>query len=226
MFFFNKVFLLILLLLFNAFCNDKASKFQKNKNSFKKNHEKTRLNTDHVYHLVKAGDTWIHLSIKYKVSIKEFLKINHEKKLKIGVLIKLPFKKKIALKKPETTFKNLNFIIPTQKGSIIQNYGKKKAIMNYGIFFKSKNNQNQVYASEKGIINYVGFLRGYGKSLFLVHSNGWVSVYSGFKKLYKQAGEKVFKGEIIGIYNKQLFFSIFQKGEPFNPNKVIRLEKN
>ena len=144
---------------------------------------------------------------------------------------KIDSKKKISkrIKKTKSKLKrsfskNSKFIWPV-KGELISKYGKSnKGFFNDGININSKLNQ-KVSASNDGVIIYSGNeIPGYGNLILIKHSQNWITAYAHLGKVSIERGEKVKKGQIIGLVGKtgnvrkpQLHFEIRKGKDAVNP---------
>jgi len=82
----------------------------------------------------------------------------------------------------------------------------------------------QISAIYDGTVAYAGILRGYGNLLIIDHGQQYYSLVSRAAKFYKQEGDGVAKGEIIGVMSDQegllgdgLHFEIRHGTQPENP---------
>ena len=120
--------------------------------------------------------------------------------------------------------KNSKFIWPV-KGKLISKYGKSSdGFFNDGININSKLNQ-EVGASNEGVVIYSGNeIPGYGNLVLIKHSQNWITAYAHLGKVSIEKGDKVKKGQIIGLVGKtgnvrkpQLHFEIRKGKEAVNP---------
>lgn len=123
---------------------------------------------------------------------------------------------------------NSKFIWPV-KGDLISKYGKSNdGFFNDGININSKLNQ-EVSASNDGVIIYSGNeIPGYGNLVLIKHSQNWITAYAHLGKVSIKRGDKVKKGEIIGLVGKtgnvrkpQLHFEIRKGKDAVNPLKYL-----
>lgn len=120
------------------------------------------------------------------------------------------------------------FIWPV-KGKLISKYGKSsEGFFNDGINIDSKLNQN-VMASSDGKVIYSGNeIPGYGNLVLIKHSSNWITAYAHLNKVLIEKGEKVKKGEKIGLVGTtgnvskpQLHFEIRKGKNAVNPLKYL-----
>ena len=87
----------------------------------------------------------------------------------------------------------------------------------------------EVHAISHGRVAYADWLRGYGLLLIIDHGNGYMSLYGHNQSIYKETGEWVEAGEVIGSVGKSggqtqagLYFEIRHNGTPTDPAKWCR----
>ena len=169
------------------------------------------------------GDLKIDKKENYRTDIAKANEKNNDSKKKLPKYVK---------KKPPILKKNFNkksmFIWPV-KGELISEYGKSNdGFFNDGININSKLNQ-EVSASNEGVIIYSGNeIPGYGNLILIKHSQNWITAYAHLGKVSVEKGEKVKKGQIIGLVGKtgnvrkpQLHFEIRKGKEAVNPLKYL-----
>lgn len=197
----------------------------------------------YFYHTVKNDESLTFLARKYLVKVDEIIRLNDLKRefLYEGQQLKIPkFVTKIkiptTLREDESfnpnrtnnyTFdpghiQDLSFTWPVN-GKV--KHGKNTLSsfsenMNLGIPIKTLNNDT-VYASEDGIIFFQGEIRGFGKVTLINHSGDLITAYMGVKEFYVYEKQVVQKGQPIAKSRKNLFFSIFLKGDPQNPTDFL-----
>jgi len=126
---------------------------------------------------------------------------------------------------------------PPISGTVITLFGKnsegKFGITTFanGIDIKT-NSDSQIRAIYDGKIVYAGFLRGYGNLLIVDHGEQYYSLMSRAEKFFKQEGDAVIKGEIIGTMGNQagllsegLHFEIRHGTTPENPLQWVNNAK-
>ena len=131
---------------------------------------------------------------------------------------------KTTLNFKQTVSKNSKFIWPV-KGKLISKYGKSSdGFFNDGININSKLNQ-KVGASNDGVVIYSGNeIPGYGNLVLIKHSQNWITAYAHLGEVSIEKGDKVKKGQIIGLVGKtgnvrkpQLHFEIRKGKDAVNP---------
>jgi septal ring factor EnvC (AmiA/AmiB activator) len=85
---------------------------------------------------------------------------------------------------------------------------------------------NEVRAISHGRVAYADWLRGYGLLIIVDHGDGYMSLYGHNQSLFKETGDWVEAGEVIGSVGKSggqeeaaLYFEIRHNGKPRNPSK-------
>ena len=104
----------------------------------------------------------------------------------------------------------------------------RKVFFNDGINIDSKINQ-KVLASNSGVVIYSGNeIPGYGNLVLIKHSENWVTAYAHLNEVFIERGEKVNKGESIGLVGKtgsvrkpQLHFEIRKGKDAVDPLKYL-----
>ncbi|MBI5399976.1 peptidoglycan DD-metalloendopeptidase family protein [Candidatus Saganbacteria bacterium] len=86
-----------------------------------------------------------------------------------------------------------------------------------------------IRAADSGEIIYSGWWDGYGKAIVIDHGNSKTTVYGHMSRLYKNVGETVVKGQVIGLVGStgystgpHLHFEVRIKGKPVNPMPFLK----
>lgn len=141
-----------------------------------------------------------------------------------------------ASKKTQTaeTF-GASFIWPVE-GKVSSKFGRQSELIklsdgtkinsaryNNGIKIDAKEG-TPVVASENGTIDKTDTFKYYGKTIIIKHGRGYMTVYSYLKEIKVKAGERVKRGETIGLVGKHerdnrfcLHFEIRHKNRAKNP---------
>lgn len=84
--------------------------------------------------------------------------------------------------------------------------------------------ESEVEAIFKGQVIYSGWLDGYGKALIIDHGEGYHTVSAHLSKIFKEVGDSVAEGEVIGwvgdtgsVKGPYLYFELRHQGEPIDP---------
>ncbi len=103
------------------------------------------------------------------------------------------------------------------------NQHKKGNMRWQGLFLKAPEDR-VVHAVFRGRVAFADWLRGFGLLLIIDHGDGYMSLYSHNKLLYKEVGDWVDAGDPIaavgnsgGLNQTGLYFEIRHNGKPRNP---------
>jgi len=91
-----------------------------------------------------------------------------------------------------------------------------------------------VRAMAPGIVGYAdNGLKGYGNTVLLIHSGGWVTLYAHLDELRTEPGARLARGSVIGSVGHtgiargdHLHFSLLVRGRPADPMKHMRGDGN
>lgn len=104
----------------------------------------------------------------------------------------------------------------------------KVAKMHQGIDFAARSG-TPIYATGDGVVARAASSSGYGKNVVLNHGYGYKTLYGHMSKLLVKPGEKVIKGQKIGLVGStgrstapHLHYEIHYKGKPINPIDYCR----
>lgn len=120
------------------------------------------------------------------------------------------------------------FIWPTN-GEVISTFGAKgQGRFNDGINIAAPTG-SPINAAENGVVAYAGNeLRGFGNLVLIKHSNGYVTAYAHASELLVKRGDKVTRGQPIGLVGAtgnvsapQLHFEIRRGKKPLDPRKHL-----
>jgi len=112
-------------------------------------------------------------------------------------------------------------------GLITQNYGSRRAdnLRWDGILIKTTEGQD-IHAIYHGRIAYADWLRGFGLLIIMDHGDGYMSLYGHNQSIFKEIGEWVNTGDVIGLAGKSggrteagIYFGIRLDGKAINPKK-------
>ncbi|MCR2805370.1 M23 family metallopeptidase [Paenibacillus soyae] len=117
------------------------------------------------------------------------------------------------------------FMIPVKSYRITSKYGQRWGRLHSGIDFIGNKN---ILASDSGKVEFVGYRTGTGKTIIINHQNGYKTLYGHLDSYSVEEGEKVEKGDKIGIMGNtgnstgtHLHFEIHKNGTPQNPLKYL-----
>lgn len=85
------------------------------------------------------------------------------------------------------------------------------------------------YAAADGVVEFAGWERGYGRTIYVSHSGGVVTIYGHASKILVEPGERVIKGQLIGrvgctgsCTGSHLHFEVRVNGRAADPLKYLR----
>lgn len=117
------------------------------------------------------------------------------------------------------------FAIPVKNYRITSTYGQRWGRLHSGIDFIGN---KRILASDSGVVEYVGSRTGTGKTIIINHKNGFKTLYGHLNSYNVKKGEKVQKGDQIGVMGNtgnstgtHLHFEIHKNGTPQNPMKYL-----
>lgn len=159
--------------------------------------KKTSKNNSPKVYIVKEGDTIFSISRKTGTKVNKILELNNlTKDSKIYPGMKLIVDNYEG--KPSTTPKSqieitkLNYSLPLNFATQILNHSSR--------FLEIRSNkENRIVSVLDGEVIFVGSFSIFGKTVIIKHSENFYSIYGMISTEYVKVGEKVKKGEIIGI---------------------------
>jgi len=121
------------------------------------------------------------------------------------------------VKKDKSEINDYAFVPP------FQNPPKTYKQTEQGVIFEL-DSEEEIVAIGEGIIINIDEKNSLGNLLQIRHQNGIVATYAMFKEIKVEVDEWVETGQIIGVANNKLYFSIFYNNEYLNPMEVILFE--
>ena len=131
----------------------------------------------------------------------------------------------------------MNFICPVDSGKITYQFGNRthpilKVTRHHdGLDIQAPTGRS-VYATADGEIVYAGMLGGYGKTVKIKHGEIYQTMYGHLNKIFVRVGQKVRKGEKIGVVGNtgistvsHLHYEIRKNGTPVDPLKLFSSER-
>ena len=169
------------------------------------------------------------LHIKYKILSKEDDKlISNIKNKKINTSQSLYYLYKLT-----KITRHLPIYLPIYSPTITSHFGirnhpiKKKNIMHKGIDLTDKKIK-LIFAAGDGVVSHVYRLNGYGNTVVIKHNNIISTKYAHLSHISVKPGQKVIRGEKIGIEGKtgsvtaeHLHFEIIANNKAVNPYNFI-----
>ena len=189
------------------------------------------------YIQLRKGEGLDKLSKWYAISPPELLAANKGRKPATGKWYFIPLKRGFLgqgglLASPGVTESYLNsgnFIWPVPSSKRISSrYGKRWGKHHQGIDIAGRSGSS-IVATADGKVVYAGnALRSYGNLVVLSHGRGFFSVYAHNKKNYVKKGERVYKGQVIGLLGQtgratgvHLHFEIRRNSRSLDPVKYV-----
>ncbi len=198
-----------------------------------------------VSHTVKSGENLSYIAQKYGVESASILSANKlasVSTLKIGQKLMIPGGQQQYVAPARTTSSSssaITKIIPSAPSyaasgdqMLWPNTCKRKTQYynwsHLGLDIACHGGQN-IVAADSGTVIYSGWSTGYGYNVLLDHGGGKKTRYAHFSKLYVEKGEKVVKGQVIGLEGStgwstgpHLHFEVIINGVKKNPLNYIR----
>lgn len=117
------------------------------------------------------------------------------------------------------------FAYPLKSYRITSKYGQRWGRLHSGVDFTGN---KRILASDAGVVEFVGSRTGTGKTIIINHKNGFKTLYGHLNSYTVKKGEKVQKGDQIGVMGNtgnstgtHLHFEIHKNGVPQNPLKYL-----
>lgn len=196
-------------------------------------------------HIVKSGETLLAIAKKYESDTNKIIDYNNlvnADDISVGQKLFIPDGVKIVTPPPVLKRSAIaSFIIPdsapivsstrmlwpTDGRRITQYYSWR----HHGLDIGGKAT-NYIYASDNGTVSvavYSGWNRGYGKHIIIDHGNSKKTLYGHLSKNFVQVGEKVKKGQVIGMMGTtgrstgvHLHFEVRFGSSLVNPLKYVK----
>ena len=211
----------------------------------------SNLQETHKY-IVKAGDTLSSIASRFNLStdfLIEINNINNPQYISIGQIIELKPKEtsnntntsfsivnktnnieqseNLSQKEEKTQIKDPQFRWPVY-GRVVYAFGEElDDRINNGIYISAPSGSD-VNASESGVVTFVGAREHFGNLIIVKHPNSWVSTYAHLGSVNVIIGEKIRKGQPIGIVgmtgsinSPQLYFEIRRGTIVQNPEDFL-----
>lgn len=219
-----------------------------------KSNNKVNIQNIKGWHIVSSGETLFGVARQYGVGPIDLATENNVDltyMLKIGEKIKIPLDNNIVIAENDVPRKasndmyvgkvrekmssrkincDLAFGWPVYSTSVIYGYGEtmNNGTKLDGVVIASSAKKN-IIASYSGEVAYAGEdIPEYGKLMIIKHKGNWMTVYGYIDQFTKKVGDKVVKGDLIGIVGQtgdadgpSLYFSIRKVKKPYNPELCI-----
>lgn len=120
-----------------------------------------------------------------------------------------------------------SFRWPVSGARLTSSYGKRWGRMHNGVDLVSSN--KTIMASDSGVVSFAGKKSGFGNAIIIDHKNGYETLYGHLSKISVKKGDKVEKGEKIGVMGNtgrstgtHLHFEVHKNGSIQNPMKYLK----
>lgn len=120
-------------------------------------------------------------------------------------------------------------------GQVSRSFGSSQEIgpLKYDGMIITNQAGSPVVAAHHGRVVFADWLRGYGLLLIIDHGDGYMTLYGRNRALYKELGDWVQVGEVIGQVGSTgvndnesaLYFALRYKGKPSNPRPWLAARK-
>ncbi|TRZ95105.1 LysM peptidoglycan-binding domain-containing protein [bacterium] len=155
-----------------------------------------------IYHRIESGQTLWRISQIYNVDLNELARINRIEdatNITTGQLIFIPRGNQTSL--IPRKYSGEDFVWPI-KGRVISSYGAtSNNMVNKGINILPYSNQDVVAARSGKVVFCSENFQGYGKTIIIEHSGGFLTVYSSNRRIFTKPGEWMQKGTRIAEVN-------------------------
>lgn len=195
------------------------------------------LNKKGVLHLVREGDTLRSLSMLYRVYQESILHENYifNQSLTPGTILFIPRAHPVEMAPEIAEYYQTRGIFYSSivGGRITSTFGYRIDPLGGGRGFHNGIDiaappGTPIYASANGRVIFADSLGGYGKTIRIVHKDGYSTFYAHCSVILVKTGQQVRRGQIIARVGKtgkvtgsHLHFSIFRYGRPLNPFKFL-----
>ncbi|GAB4142781.1 MAG: hypothetical protein Fur0024_5450 [Patescibacteria group bacterium] len=198
---------------------------------------------DGITYMIQKGDTYEKLAKKYRGDLQRTKDVNSEIPFEVGQTITIPdgrppevVKAPVLKNSPSSggqvieigsantaDLSSGNWYWP-MSGKLTQYFGRTNFNPNHtGIDIATKSG-TQIRAAKSGKVTNAGWKTGYGNLVIIDHGGGYVTYYAHLSAFKVSVGDKVEKGDVIGLEGStgrstgpHLHFEIRYNGKPTNP---------
>ncbi|HAZ12517.1 MAG: hypothetical protein A2X86_19865 [Bdellovibrionales bacterium GWA2_49_15] len=178
------------------------------------------------------------LSKKYNIPERKLVEANKDRPFVRGQWIFIPQEKGVlrafqineeAPPQVDINSYGKKFLWPVPSAhAVSSNYGGRWGRKHEGIDIPASQG-TPFLAVDDGIVIYSGRgIRAYGNLTVLAHKDGFFSVYAHAKKNYTQKGQKVFRGQVLGLVGRtgratgpHLHFELRKESRALNPLDLL-----
>lgn len=206
--------------------------------------------TDGISHQIAKGDTLSSIASKYGVTVEainEANKFGEGVKLAVGAKLFIPGGKRLAAPsstaKAQTRYTGFSAISdlltnPTGAKPAAGNKMNWPASCRYiSQYFSWRHTATDIackigtplYAADSGVVEVAGWGTGYGNQIVIDHGGGKKTRYGHMSKFYVKKGDRVTKGQNIGLMGStgwstgpHVHFEVIINGRKYNPLNYIK----
>jgi len=202
-----------------------------------------KLKTDSLKMVVNQNDYYLQQLqkvLRNEISVENFEKTIHQKKLILDTLNLAPSKEDSLLRKEVADREKFNinqrkshlvynFVAPA-KGVITNTFNQKRK--HFAVDIALENN-TPIKAIADGVVIFSDWTQSTGQVIIIEHNNNVISTYKHNNKLLRKTGDKITQGEVIALSGNSgqktsgphLHFELWIKGYPINPTDFINFNK-
>jgi len=190
--------------------------------------------TSGIFYTVKKGDSLFEISKRYGVAVNSIADINDldSSVIRAGKRLFIPGGTLSAWERASAigeVFKSpVRGRITSRMGFRVDPFTKRRAY-HAGVDIANKLG-SPVNASQFGRVLFAGYRGNYGKTVIIVHPQGYRTLYAHLDKVMVKRGQTVQQGDRIGSLGTtgrstgpHLHFEIHQHGKLVDPLKVVRI---
>ncbi|HEB29547.1 MAG TPA: LysM peptidoglycan-binding domain-containing protein [Spirochaetes bacterium] len=190
-------------------------------------------NMNGIYYTVKKGDSLSGISKRYGVSVNKIVDLNDLSSSVINVRQRI-FIQGGTLTDWERSVAIGNVFKHPAKGRLTSKVGfrvdpfTKKRTYHAGIDIANRIG-TRVTAAQYGKVIFTGYRGNYGRTVIIMHPNGYKTLYAHLHKITIKRGQAVKQGEIIGSIGNSgrstgphLHFEVQQNNKVIDPLKILK----
>jgi lipoprotein NlpD len=180
---------------------------------------------------VKKGDTLYSIARSKQVELKVLTSLNNieaSSTLSIGQTLYLP---DYAVVQPQA-IRPAGEAVSGEAGTNLlwPHTGERRSLSGKisGILIRGREG-DEIISVSSGRVVWVGPYRGFGRVVFVESTGGYIYVYAGNETTPVQVGERIEKGEVLGLLGRdahegvpQLLFLVYKNGVPVDPFRAPR----
>jgi murein DD-endopeptidase MepM/ murein hydrolase activator NlpD len=189
----------------------------------------------------REGDSLVDLAVKLEIPLILLVQANEIEQvyeLPAGIFLRVPLRD-LTTRAPASSSARPSGDSPLYqlpvKGEVVSPFGwrlhpiHKEMKIHTGIDIRARYGQ-PIRASRAGKVVLSEWIRGYGKTIDIRHSDGLVTRYAHCSKLVKKQGEWVRQNDVIGNVGStglatgpHMHFEVRRRGRPLNPMRYLSM---